>query len=215
MKSALLILLFLLGACSSKPCQSPSYPKHWWAPIRGEKKPWEIAPDSVKPAQVILSKRNELGLLSNFAPTPFVYRGKRYASMEGFWQAMKYPEDSKDPRNKMAKWPYMRAEVEQMTSFQAKKAGDFGSKVMKHNKLNWVSFENKRMLYREPVQGPFYDLIKKAMGAKLEQNPEVERVLCQTQGLELLPDHSQGKNPPPAWRYHQIWMDLRESFCKL
>jgi len=38
---------------------------------------------------------NELGLLSNFAPTPFVFHGQRYASVEGFWQMMKYPEGAK------------------------------------------------------------------------------------------------------------------------
>ena len=47
---------------------------------------------------MILSKRHELGLLSNFAPTPFTYRGRRYASLEGFWQMMLYPESPKDER---------------------------------------------------------------------------------------------------------------------
>ena len=41
---------------------------------------------------MILSKRNELGILSNFAATPFTLYGKRYASVEGFWQMMLYPE---------------------------------------------------------------------------------------------------------------------------
>jgi hypothetical protein len=54
---------------------------------------------------VILSKRNELGILSNFAPTPFTLHGKRYASVEGFWQMMLYPENSNDPR---AKFPGIR-----------------------------------------------------------------------------------------------------------
>src|SRR5260221_974694 len=43
-------------------------------------------------------KRNELGLLSNFAPTPFTFRGQRYASLEGFWQMMLYPEG---PRSRL------------------------------------------------------------------------------------------------------------------
>lgn len=52
---------------------------------------WEILPQEAAPGEVILSKRHELGLLSNFAATPFVFRGKRYASLEGFWQMMLYP----------------------------------------------------------------------------------------------------------------------------
>src|SRR5262245_12387786 len=77
------------------------YPAHWWTPIEDPNKPsWEILPQEAGPGEVILSKRNELGLLSNFAPTPFVLRGKRYASLEGFWQMMKYPEGPSDPRAK-------------------------------------------------------------------------------------------------------------------
>ena len=56
--------------------QSGKYPAHWWTPVPEAGKPdWEILPQAAKPGQVILSKRNELGILSNFAPTPFVYRG--------------------------------------------------------------------------------------------------------------------------------------------
>src|ERR1700674_4108983 len=63
------------------------YPAHWWTPVIDPKKPdWEILPQEAGPGEVILSKRNELGLLSNFAPTPFVFHGQRYASLEGFLQ---------------------------------------------------------------------------------------------------------------------------------
>src|SRR6267378_730387 len=81
--------------------RDPRYPAQWWTPIVDPKKPdWEILPQEAGPSEVILSKRNELGLLSNFAPTPFVFHGKRYASPEGFWQMMKYPEGADDPRAK-------------------------------------------------------------------------------------------------------------------
>src|ERR1019366_5140152 len=75
------------------------YPAHWWTPVPEANKPdWEILPQSAKPGEVILSKRNELGILSNFAPTPFTLYGKRYASVEGFWQMLLYPEGADDPR---------------------------------------------------------------------------------------------------------------------
>lgn len=38
---------------------------------------WEIMPQEAGNGEVILSKRNELGLL-NFAATPFEFHGKRY-----------------------------------------------------------------------------------------------------------------------------------------
>src|SRR5271154_4165996 len=79
--------------------QSTVYPAHWWAPVPSEGAPaWEILPQAAKPGEVILSKRNELGILSNFAATPFTLRGKRFASVEGFWQMMLYPEGPSDPR---------------------------------------------------------------------------------------------------------------------
>src|ERR1700678_3573157 len=86
------------------------YPAHWWTPVpHDQKAPWELLPQAAKPGQVILSKRNELGILSNFAATPFVFRGKRYASVEGFWQMMLYPEGAGDPRANAAgvTWPHM------------------------------------------------------------------------------------------------------------
>src|SRR5437588_10439389 len=75
------------------------YPAHWWAAVPEQGKPaWEILPQAARAGEVIVSKRNELGILSNFAATPFTFRGKRYASVEGFWQMMLYPESPADPR---------------------------------------------------------------------------------------------------------------------
>ncbi len=84
------ILIMVLIAASASWSQQikrdPRYPAHWWTPVVDPNKPdWEILPQEAGPGEVILSKRNELGLLSNFAPTPFVFHGKRYASLEGFW----------------------------------------------------------------------------------------------------------------------------------
>src|SRR5216110_1801920 len=113
--------------------QAAAYPAHWWTPAPTEAAPgWEILPQAAKPGEVILSKRNELGLLSNFAPTSFTYRGQRYASLEGFWQMMLYPEGPHDPRAKFPGlvWPYTRAQVAQMTSFEAKAAGTLAEENM-------------------------------------------------------------------------------------
>ena len=79
-----------------------NYPASWFAPINDPNKPdWEILPQEAKPGEVILSKRNELGILSNFAATPFELYGKRYASVEGFWQMMLYPEGPDDAAGKI------------------------------------------------------------------------------------------------------------------
>ena len=188
------------------------YPTHWFAPVIDAHKPdWEILPQAAKPGEVILSKRNELGILSNFAATPFIFRGVRYASVEGFWQMMLYPEGPHDPRAraKVLRWPHTRAEVAQMTGFEAKAAGDVGEKNMRQLGVDWVTFEGERMPYRSMAKGRHYRLIVAAMRAKLEQNPSVRQILRSTGNLVLLPDHIQEANAPPEWAYNKIWMEIR------
>src|SRR5437868_5700641 len=117
----------VLAAETPKPAVRDSrYPANWWipAPMKGAPS-WEILPQEAGPGEVILSKRNELGLLSNFAATPFTFHGKKYASLEGFWQMMKYPEGPNDARAQFPglHWNYTREQVAQLTSFEAKRAG--------------------------------------------------------------------------------------------
>jgi len=147
--SILAVFLFAFGCGPTQPPKaavpaSPAYPPHWWAPISKEGAPsWEIMPQEAGPGEVILSKRHELGLLSNFAATPFTYRGQRYASIEGFWQMMMYPESDQDERAKFPglEWKYSREQVAQMTAFEAKNAGTLAEKNMKTMEIDWVTFE--------------------------------------------------------------------------
>ena len=191
---------------------SAQYPARWWTPVIDPHKPaWEILPQSAKSGEVILSKRNELGILSNFAATPFIFHGVRYASVEGFWQMMLYPENANDPRARAAFliWPHSRSEVAQMTAFQAKAAGDLAEDNMRKLGIDWCTFEGRRMPYRSMTKGEHYRLIIQAMRAKLAQNPRVRQVLLSTGNLTLLPDHIQEPHAPPEWAYFKIWMDLR------
>ncbi|MBM4387848.1 MAG: hypothetical protein FJ088_08930, partial [Deltaproteobacteria bacterium] len=60
------------------------YPSRWWEPVSdNEKASWEVLPQEAKQGEVILSKRNDLGILSNFAPTPIEIDGEKYARVEG------------------------------------------------------------------------------------------------------------------------------------
>lgn len=192
--------------------RDPRYPPHWWTPVSSEGAPsWEILPQAAGPGEVILSKRHELGLLSNFAATPFTLRGKKYASVEGFWQMMKFPEGADDPRATFAGlvWPHSREQVAAMTAFEANAAGDIGSKNMAKMGIDWVSFEGQHFPYRPAAPGEHYRLIVEAMRAKLDQNPKVKHVLLSTGDLVLKPDHHQEENAPAAWRYFDIWMEIR------
>jgi predicted NAD-dependent protein-ADP-ribosyltransferase YbiA (DUF1768 family) len=189
------------------------YPAIWWDPAPKKGAPdWEILPQEAGPGEVILSKRNELGLLSNFAATPLKYHGKQYASLEGFWQMMKYPEGPDDPRAKFVglEWRYKREEVAQLTAFDAKKAGDLASANMKKMGIDWVTFEGKQMPYRPTKPGEHYRIIVEATREKVRQNRKVEQILLATGDLVLKPDHHQSPDSPAAWRYYEILMKVRD-----
>ena len=220
------ILMFSLAGCVSvsdtqpaTPTPSapepakPAYPAAWFAPLSPDVKPysWEITPDAAAPGEVILSKRNELGILSNFAATPFELDGKRYGSLEGFWQAMYYPEGADDPRQEVVPKRLTREQVEQLASFEAKKAGDDAKKALRQAAIAWISYRGHRFDPHgsEEDRQFHYDLIIRATRAKVEQNAEVKRILLATGDLVLKPDHEQVKDATPAWRYFDILTALR------
>ncbi len=218
MSQLLLTLCILLVALPQQQIvRDRKYPAHWWTPVSEVGKPdWEILPQEAGQGEVILSKRNELGLLSNFAATPFTFRGKRYASVEGFWQMMLYPESSKDPRAlaPQIEWKYTREQVGQMTAFEAKAAGSLAEENMKRMGIDWVSFEGVSFPYRSKEKGNHYKVIVDVMWAKLRQNPEVKNVLLSTGDLILKPDHHGEVDAPPEWRYYEIWMEIRANLIK-
>jgi predicted NAD-dependent protein-ADP-ribosyltransferase YbiA (DUF1768 family) len=189
------------------------YPVAWWTPVpKKDAKSWEILPQEAGPGEVILSKRNELGLLSNFAATPFKFRGKQYASLEGFWQTMKYPDGPDDARAKFAglEWKYTRDEVAQLTAFDANKAGDLANHNMQKMGIDWVTFEGRQFPYKPKKPGEHYRLIVEATREKVRQNPKVQQVLLATGDLVLKPDHHQEPNAPAAWHYYEILTQIRD-----
>ncbi len=193
-----------------------NYPAHWWAPVPPEGVPnWEILPQAAGPGEVIVSKRHELGLLSNFAATPFTFRGRRYASLEGFWQMMLYPEGPDDPRARFSgiTWPITRDSVARMVAFEAKQAGALAEQNMKRMGIGWVTFEGRRFAYRSARPGRHYRLIVAAMREKVRQNPEVKHVLLATGDLVLKPDHQQEPDAPVEWRYCEILMRIRGGYA--
>lgn len=199
------------NAVGSAPMSRDAYPAHWWTPVPAEGAPaWEILPQEAAPGEVILSKRHELGLLSNFAPTPFTFRGRGYASLEGFWQMMLYPEGADDPRARAGvEWKFTRDQVAGMTGFDAKHAGELAEANWKRLGIDWVSFEGRRFPYRAAHPGEHWRLIVAATHEKVRQNPEVARVLLATGDLVLRPDHHEEPDAPPEWRYFEILTGIR------
>ena len=211
-----LIASIVIGASLASGCATASpagYPAKWWEPVdRAKAASWEVLPQDAGPGEVILSKRNELGLLSNFAPTPFTYHGKTYASLEGFWQSLLYPESSTDERATFSglTWAFTRAQVEQMTAFDAKHAGELAKKNMIAMNIDWVTFEGAKFPYKSPTPGEHYRLILEATHAKIDQNKAVLDVLMSTGTLHLRPDHHEEVGAPPEWRYFEIYEKIRD-----
>ena len=215
-----LLFSFLLLPCacthSSEKREGPfEYPPAWWQAFPPESKAsWEILPTEARPGEVILSKRTELGIFSNFTEAPFTYRGVRYRSVEGFWQMMLYPEDASDERALAARdvgivWPHTRAEVARMVAFDAKSAGEAAEKILGRLGIDWVSFQGEHFPYRSAEKGEHYRLIRAAMCEKLRQNPKVRSLLLETGDLVLRPDHHPEADAPAEWAFYDLWMMFR------
>lgn len=216
---SLSILLSLVFGCSSaaKKVFNDGYPDIWWQEIpKKDLASWEIGPHeaSREKSEVILSKRNELGKLSNFQAAEFTLDKTKYSSIEGLWQSMKFPEGKKDERlkDKTLVWPFTREQVTQMTAFEAKRAGDKAADNMKKMGIEWVTYKGKKLEYRGKDQDKFYDIIFRASRAKLENNPDIKALLLKTGNLKLLPDHPQKPTDPPSYRYYEIYMKLRSEY---
>jgi predicted NAD-dependent protein-ADP-ribosyltransferase YbiA (DUF1768 family) len=210
---ALLVAAVVAVTATRSTRAQAKYPAHWWTAIPREGAPsWEILPQEARPGEVIVSKRHELGLLSNFAATPFVFRGTRYASLEGFWQMMLYPDGPTDPRATFRglEWPHTREQVAQMTGFEAKEAGTLAERNMERMGIDWVSFEGRRFIYRPEQPGEHYALIVAATREKVRQNPDVKKVLLETGDLILRPDHHEEAGARAAWHYCDILMHIRD-----
>jgi|SRR5579883_1493382 len=210
-------LPFLGGCASSDPPvqrepEKVVYPAAWFAPLTSGTHvySWEITPDAAGPGEVILSKRTELGVFSNLGATPFELDGRRYGSVEGLWQSMYFPEGEDDPRSKLG-LGHTRAEVEAMSGFEAKKAGDDAKKALHAAGIDWISYGGRRFDAHGGASDQAYHLriIERATRAKVDQNPDVKKLLLATGELVLRPDHHQGENATPAYRYFEILMKIR------
>jgi hypothetical protein len=142
-------------------------------------------------------------LLSTFAHTPFTLfcaaAPITCASVEGFWQGLKWPEGSADRERIFGMW-----------ALEAKLAG-LGAPATTH----------VRFCGRDLAIGTsdHHDLARLAMRAKLEQNLEVQHALEATDDLVLthiLLDET-GKPYPdsltlPAATFCAIWTELRHEW---
>ncbi len=126
---------------------------------------------------------------------------------------MKYPEGPNDPRWNVpgVVWKYTREQVSQLVDFESKAAGDLANENMKKMKINWVTFEGERIVYKGDGAARHYEIIFAASQEKVKQNEKIKKLLKSTGTLVLLPDHKIDSASPPAYRYFDIYMKIRDA----
>lgn len=142
--------------------------------------------------------------LSNLYPSPFVLDGVEYASVEAFRMSIKYPPT--DPR---------RVEIRQLSGMKAKNAW----RDAKWFKSLW--YENKEIRIWSPEH---HALLKRALKAKLEQNPDILETLLNTWDKPLIHivfTRREGEKHVlhdsktiPGDVFAQLYTELRDEFRK-
>jgi predicted NAD-dependent protein-ADP-ribosyltransferase YbiA (DUF1768 family) len=130
-------------------------------------------------------------LLSNFAERPFVMDGKPYASVEAFYQGLKWPGDAE------------REEAAKLSGKTAKYAARGAPRS--------ETFEYESLTYRfgSPEH---HQLIKRAIRASLEQNPVILQQFIATYPRPIAHKTGRPENPHsnfPGPAFTRILMELR------
>ncbi len=127
-------------------------------------------------------------LISNFAPTPFTLDGREYASVESFWQGLKFPT------------PAERRRVAALPGPQARREGEtqgYGETV---------EYEGERI----PVGAwPHWQLMHRACLAKFTQNAEARLALLSTGDRPLVHRVRRDSRTIPGAIMAEIWMKVR------
>ena len=141
--------------------------------------PYQIASFVVAPAAK---------LISNFAATPFTLDGREYASVESFWQGLKFPEPAERRRLAVLPGPQARREGE---------AQGYGETV---------EYEGERI----PVGAwPHWQLMRRACRAKFTQNEEARLALLSTGDRPLVHRVRRDSRTIPGVIMAEIWMKIR------
>lgn len=149
----------------------------------------------IKPLNVASKSDEEIGrLMSNFAHTPFTLDGVEFASVEGFYVYLKFLEPAKR---------------EKARTLWGARAKNFG-KASKLTRSSYLGYEF------DLGSEEHYELVKRAIRAKLEAHPEIARAFAATSGRPIV--HDTGYPEPPAARFPaavfcRILSELREEFA--
>ncbi|MEZ4885722.1 MAG: NADAR family protein [Chitinophagales bacterium] len=142
------------------------------------------------PINVLYSNEDfSVKLISNLAHTPFRLNDKKYESVEGFWQSLKFQQEN--DKNEIAK-------------LHGKEAKKTGSRQNYHKN---IYFERKRI---KTGSSEHWNLMEKACRAKFSQHIEAQQALVNTGNRPLYHRPSKDSTTIPGAIMAEIWMKIRE-----
>ncbi len=134
-----------------------------------------------------------LNLISNFSRSPFTLDGNDYASVEGFWQGLKFPEEA--DRRRLA--TLFGAEPKD-TGFRAPQADTF---IYEGETVRVGTWDH-------------WQLMERACAAKFEQNAAARRALLSTGTRPLEHRMRHDSHTIPGVIMAEIWMRQRDRLAK-
>lgn len=147
-----------------------------------------------EPINVISTSSDpEIRLISNFAETPFELDGRSYASVEAFWQGLKFTDETK------------RREIAALAGPRAKRAGDESSESGE------FVYEGRTIRAGSPEH---WRLMALACEAKFSQHAEARQALLATGDRPLVHKARRDSRTIPGVIMADIWMSVRDGLRK-
>lgn len=168
--------------------EKESKPGRWVEPVEPD---FSALPPHERPLNVGSRTGDQVAQeMSNFAAMPFTLDGKSYASVEGFYVALKWSHD-----------PAKAELAGQMVGAEAKKFG-------KSSTATHATYQGKTFELGSPEH---HALIKRAIQAKLEQNPDLARRFMATHPRPIIHDlgYPETKTNLPSADFARILTELR------
>jgi predicted NAD-dependent protein-ADP-ribosyltransferase YbiA (DUF1768 family) len=129
-----------------------------------------------------------LKLIGNFAHTPFELHGQRYASVEGFWQGLKFPNEAD------------RRRIAALHGGEAKRAGDAAAPA------GAIVYRSATIQVGRPAH---WALMRQACLAKFTQHEEARQALLSTGSRPLVHRLRRDSATIPGVIMADIWMGIR------
>jgi predicted NAD-dependent protein-ADP-ribosyltransferase YbiA (DUF1768 family) len=142
-----------------------------------------------EPINILFDAGEQWQPISNLAFAPFVLGGRSYASVEGFWQGLKFSDTTQ------------RARIARLHGRQAKKAGENAPSA------RTIDYEGVTV----PIGGrEHWALMEEACWAKFKQNATARDTLLSTGQRPLMHRPRRDSKTIPGVIMADIWMRIRE-----